>query len=72
MHVVEGLADDIRKFFIFSGKSNPFMTSSQSRLRGLIAVNPYMIVCLFDVLRRRFQSKTGAGDSGASSFDLHQ
>ena len=34
------------------------------------AVGPYMIVCLFGVLRCRLQSRTGADDSDASSFAL--
>ena len=33
-------------------------------------VIPYMIVCLYGVLRRRLQSRTGAGEDGASSFTL--
>ena len=36
----------------------------------IVFVGPYMIVCLYGVLRRRLQSRTGAGDSGASSFAL--
>ena len=33
-------------------------------------VGPYMIVCLYGGLRRRLQSRIGAGDSGASSFAI--
>ena len=35
---------------------------------NICMVGPYMIVCLYGGLRRRLQSRTSAGDSGASSF----
>ena len=37
---------------------------------GQVAVSPYMIVCLYGVLCRWLQSRTGAGEDGASSFTL--
>ena len=39
-------------------------------LDSTTGVSPYMIVCLYGVLRRRLQSRTGAGEDGASSFTL--
>ena len=35
-------------------------------------VSPYMIVCLYGVLCRRLQSRTDAGEVGASSFTLQR
>ena len=39
-------------------------------LDSTTVVSPYMIVCLYSVFCRRLQSRTGAGEDGASSFAL--